>query len=568
MATKTWGAGSAQGIDGQWDNPLNWDADTLPVDGDDVIGDSANFPNFLTAWNSVLLNLNSIDTSFFPIQTGIGDCVNINIQAGGHIFFSLQGINPPILFTGSLPEVTNNPTYSKSFVHYLETVSSVVVAQGATLECTYVTSVVPSILLKKDATFIASAVCRTLVDFDPSVLQYNIVKNRPIDFSLPNSRRVNQSQSFTTNGTDFIFNRIVVPSNTAKFDIYLADINGHPTGASLYSKTFEYKSFNRNRLKEVWLDVGNEITLAPSTQYCAVFGINLNAFTENYDFVNQSGYSENIGAGEVWSYFENGTWTDISSTERKAFALSFLEDIFVFGKYCNFNQVYCSKFSDNFAPSGMYDPYILVTPVASEIIAYKSAENLSQSYTDDPTNFISPSYVGVKAIHTPLFKGAYGYQARVPIGYVPESNLLAYISIHLRGAYFGDIGQSLTFDDSYIATEIFIDPSLDHDVTYVTSTKNIFVKQLSTQYEFSGMVAAFFSRLVSSIAPVYNPTALNQNAPGFGCQFISHDGYSFKGCVANSPDNSFIGFGSFPNSTLGYLAGETLVDKKYSLGAS
>lgn len=37
MALKVWGDGSNAGVDGDWDNPANWDNDTAPVDGDDIL---------------------------------------------------------------------------------------------------------------------------------------------------------------------------------------------------------------------------------------------------------------------------------------------------------------------------------------------------------------------------------------------------------------------------------------------------------------------------------------------------------------------------------------------------
>ena len=37
MAVKVWGDGSNAGVDGDWDNALNWDNDTAPLDGDDII---------------------------------------------------------------------------------------------------------------------------------------------------------------------------------------------------------------------------------------------------------------------------------------------------------------------------------------------------------------------------------------------------------------------------------------------------------------------------------------------------------------------------------------------------
>lgn len=36
MPMRVWGAGSNQGADGDWNNPLNWDGDSIPVDGDAV----------------------------------------------------------------------------------------------------------------------------------------------------------------------------------------------------------------------------------------------------------------------------------------------------------------------------------------------------------------------------------------------------------------------------------------------------------------------------------------------------------------------------------------------------
>ena len=116
MATKTWGAGSTAGADGLWDTATNWDGDTLPVDGDDVVGDYSSYPNYLTTSPTTLVTLNSFDTTNMPITLtniygGPGSYYeNINIQSGGYIysnvpmkmaFTNLQ--NHPIFGPSSLP---------------------------------------------------------------------------------------------------------------------------------------------------------------------------------------------------------------------------------------------------------------------------------------------------------------------------------------------------------------------------------------------------------------------------------------------------------------------------------
>lgn len=48
MALKIWGAGSNAGADFDWNNPANWDGDTLPVDHDSILVDETVTTNILT----------------------------------------------------------------------------------------------------------------------------------------------------------------------------------------------------------------------------------------------------------------------------------------------------------------------------------------------------------------------------------------------------------------------------------------------------------------------------------------------------------------------------------------
>lgn len=74
MALKVWGAGSTQGLNGEWDTATNWNDDTLPVDGDSLLFDaSALYPlNFgPTSTGSVIIeNIQVTSDALVPFING------------------------------------------------------------------------------------------------------------------------------------------------------------------------------------------------------------------------------------------------------------------------------------------------------------------------------------------------------------------------------------------------------------------------------------------------------------------------------------------------------------------
>jgi len=112
MATRVWAAGSNGGADGDWNNPLNWTGDTLPVNGDDVQFNNSSQLCFIGATSYVLLNSltiaagsaeaawgfeSSINSAlYFPYKVS---CVNLNVGAGAqipilYISASTAGVTP------------------------------------------------------------------------------------------------------------------------------------------------------------------------------------------------------------------------------------------------------------------------------------------------------------------------------------------------------------------------------------------------------------------------------------------------------------------------------------------
>jgi hypothetical protein len=127
MATKIWGAGSNAGIGGMWDDPLNWDNDTLPVDYDDILFDG-NFSNadlYTGPTNNVIiinitvsssyagylsiqsqttsgiilqgnLNNNTLNTHYLPLN--FSGCTGFSGRWVAHIFPDGMGTFPSQLF--------------------------------------------------------------------------------------------------------------------------------------------------------------------------------------------------------------------------------------------------------------------------------------------------------------------------------------------------------------------------------------------------------------------------------------------------------------------------------------
>jgi hypothetical protein len=96
MATKIWGAGSNAGAAGDWNNPSNWDNDTLPVDYDDILFDG---------------NFSNADLYTGPTNNVIIGNITVSSNYAGYLSISSQTTSG-IILQGNL----NNNTIS---THYL-----------------------------------------------------------------------------------------------------------------------------------------------------------------------------------------------------------------------------------------------------------------------------------------------------------------------------------------------------------------------------------------------------------------------------------------------------------------
>lgn len=95
MPVKVWGAGSNQGADNDWNNPLNWDGDSLPVDGDAVIFDS-------TTSNSLFIGPSTNVTL-------VNFIIN-NDYLGGVNFLNPMGSSTGVIINGGLLNYSNLAT--------------------------------------------------------------------------------------------------------------------------------------------------------------------------------------------------------------------------------------------------------------------------------------------------------------------------------------------------------------------------------------------------------------------------------------------------------------------------
>lgn len=612
MATKTWGAGSTAGADGLWDTATNWDGDTLPTTGDDVVGDSGLYPNNLTTSPTTPVTLNSFDTTNFPITLtniypGPGSYLeNINFQSGGYFYCYVP-------LKTSFTNLQNHPTYGYSFAAALCMTTNSDIGEGQTLlvQSAYVSSygrdTISSVSgselqLRKNAILKAYVQCSAPIRYHSSVAQQRIVKNDASATFNGAAGLTRQSQSFTTDGSNYVFNRVVVPMETYKFSIYLADGSGHPTGSSLYSHTFNMKDIFKKTWKELWINA-SEVTLLPSTQYCAVFDmINHPQLTGVLDWFNTTNYCES-GLGEVWSYWTGSAWSNLTTSYKKTFALNKLDDTFVESYWPLVADVVCSCFQtvNNAFPSSLSGQDWFSTtfyPFSNGSITahkYYKEDSSGQTY-----NVIQESGLPGGMLKTRINTPRYYDSVLIFLNGPFISNYTgSYIdAANIGGSYFDGIGQSahiqpvLDIDNSSlssVANDQFLFMRIDNDSTIGGSSGFAVINDAQIavydRTPFGGTNTSKTLNDVSYIStggvwvnPSYQNATFNagstQNNQIYGSNYVDvrcWDGLNFNYRLINA----MIGTCPLPSgnllvgdSLIGVCVNEKIVNKKSGLGAS